>query len=65
MKILSMNIKVDRLPDGCSTHRYNDESCIFNQDKYCVLKMALNENDTFVHNNRNVIPNDCPLRGEK
>lgn len=62
MNIVDMNIVVDKLPNGCNVAEPNDESCIFNQHKYCILKMALKQNNTFVQNNRGIIPDDCPLR---
>ena len=62
MEILEMNIKVDKLPNGCSVAKIGEESCIFNQHKYCVLKMALHQKNTFVQNNRGIVPTDCPLR---
>ena len=62
MNIVDMNIVVDKLPDGCSVTEPNEESCVFNQHKYCVLKMALKESNTFVQNNRGIVPDDCPLR---
>ena len=65
MKILKMDIVVDKLPDGCNIDNPNGTVCVFNQDKYCVLKMSLKKKETFVHNNRGVIPSDCPLREEK
>jgi len=61
MNITKMDIKVDNLPDGCVGY----EGCVFNQQKYCVLKMALNKKNTFVQNNRNIVPKDCPLKAEK
>lgn len=64
MKILKMEITVDRLPDGCSSG-CDGESCVFNQNKYCILKMALDHNDTFVQNNVNRIPLDCPLKKKR
>lgn len=62
MKILEMNIKVDKLPDGCNVSKPNDESCIFNCFKYCILKQALHQENCFVQNNRGIVPDDCPLR---
>lgn len=62
MKILEMNLKVDKLPDGCSVAKESDESCIFNCFKYCILKQALHQGNYFVQNNRGVVPEDCPLR---
>ena len=64
MKILKMDITVDKLPDGCISRGYS-ESCVFNKDKYCILKMALDHNETFVQNNLNKIPLDCPLKEKK
>lgn len=61
MEILTMEIKVDQLPENCVVGS-NGDGCIFNQHKYCVLKMALNEKDTFVQNNRESLPVDCPLK---
>lgn len=49
-----MNIVVDKLPDRCA-------GCIFNQSKYCVLKMDLKHSNSFVQNNRESISDDCPL----
>jgi len=54
-------MKVDNLPSGGVGY----EGCVFNQQKYCVLKMALNKKNTFVQNNRNIVPKDCPLKAEK
>ena len=62
MKILSVNIKVDKLPDGCSVAKPDDEHCIFNCFKYCILKQALEQDKCFVENNRGIVPDDCPLR---
>ena len=62
MKILEMDIKVDKLPDGCSIANIGDESCVFNCFKYCILKLALNKENCFVQNNHGIIPDDCPLR---
>lgn len=62
MEVLEMKIKVDSLPDGCCAAKEVDEGCVFNCDKYCVLKQALNHRNCFVHNNRGVVPNDCPLK---
>jgi hypothetical protein len=61
MQVLNLNVQVDKLPDGCSTSDPNHESCIFNCSKYCILKQALNRKECFVQNNRNIIPDDCPL----
>lgn len=54
-----MNIKVDKLPDGCNS---STKGCIFNRWRCCILKMALGQDDSFVHNNREIVPEDCPLR---
>ena len=62
MKIFDINIKVDKLPDGCNVSKPDDEGCIFNCSKYCILKQALRQGEYFVHNNRGVVPDDCPLR---
>lgn len=62
MNVLSMDIKVDKLPDGCNVRDRNDEGCVFNQHKYCVLKLAANQGGFFVQNNRGIIPDDCPLK---
>ena len=62
MKVLDINIKVDKLPDGCNANNPNNESCIFNCFKYCILKQALEQENCFVHNNRGIVPDDCPLR---
>ena len=59
MKILS--IKVDELPTNCSYSKECGDGCVFNQNKYCVLKMACNQSNAFVQNNRDNIPSDCPL----
>ena len=61
MNILEMKIVVDKLPDGCNIAKIGDEHCPFNRDKYCVLKQACGVQNTFVNNNRGVIPDDCPL----
>lgn len=65
MNILDMHITVDKLPDGCNVASPDDECCVFNCFKYCILKLALNREDCFVHNNRGVVPDDCPLRQQK
>ena len=62
MKVIKINIEVDHLPNGCSVNDAYEEGCIFNRDKYCVLKQALNQKDCFVQNNRGIVPEDCPLR---
>lgn len=61
MEILEMKIKVNKLPDGCRVCSPDSEGCIFNQDKYCVLKQALNHKDCFVQNNCGIVPKNCPL----
>lgn len=65
MNILKMDIVVDKLPSGCNISKPNEDSCVFNVNKYCILKMALNQKGTFVQNNRGIIPSDCPLNEEK
>lgn len=62
MNILTLNIQVDKLPDGCSVNMEDNERCVFNCWKYCILKMALKQGDTFVQNNRGIVPDDCPLK---
>lgn len=61
MKVL--NIEVDELPDNCL-------ECVFNQTKYCSLKMAMSDKgkyeygNTFVQNNRETVDKRCPLKKE-
>ena len=62
MNILEMNITVDKLPDGCNVDKPGDTECIFNCWKYCILKMALKNENCFVQNNRGTIPDDCPIK---
>lgn len=54
MKITKMDILVDKLPESCC-------ECVFNETKYCSLKIALNKSNTFVQNNDKNIDKDCPL----
>ena len=61
MKVLSIDIAVNKLPDGCNVAKAEDDGCIFNRDKYCVLKQALERENCFVQNNRGFVPEDCPL----
>lgn len=61
MKLISLDVMVDRLPDGCNVAKAEDERCIFSRDKYCVLKQSLGHENCFVQNNRGFIPTDCPL----
>ena len=61
MKVLEMKINVDKLPDGCNVSEPSEDGCVFNCNKYCILKQALNHSDCFVQNNRGIIPTDCPL----
>lgn len=54
MKINKIQIDLDKLPKNCI-------DCVFNQNKYCVLKIALEKQNTFVQNNRINIDKACPL----
>ena len=62
MKVLDVDIKIDKFPDGCNVAKPDDERCIFNCFKYCILKQALERENCFVQNNRGIIPDDCPLK---